>query len=132
MSQSLELVNLPEKYKEYSTPTFKNSNNWDLTQASINSINSPISPSGSAMDIDTLNVGKIVEIVSSKKYIDDNDEQLDISQVPNNHLPTSPSLTSTSGSMEIDNLNVEVSPTTNIGKPIEIMSSENDDNEERI
>ncbi|CAI2186820.1 10093_t:CDS:10, partial [Funneliformis geosporum] len=122
----LDLANLPEKYKEQdSTPTTNLSNNWDLTKASINS---PISPSGSTMDVDTLNVGKIVEIVSSKKYFDDNDEQIDISQVPNNHLPTSPSLTSTSGSMDIDTLNVDLAPTTNIG---EILSSENED-EERI
>ncbi|CAG8711668.1 7429_t:CDS:10, partial [Funneliformis caledonium] len=178
----LDLANLPEKYKERmlerrrthgtrrttfrnfkitlppkvedSTPITKISNKWDLTHASINS---PISPSGSTMDIDTLNVGKIVEIVSSNKYIDDNDEHIDISQVPNNHLPTSPSLTSTSGSMDIDTLDVgkivevnssniyvngddndddhgqlEVAPTTNIGKTIEIVSSENDDDEERI
>ncbi|CAG8739983.1 6980_t:CDS:2, partial [Funneliformis caledonium] len=42
------------------------------------------------------------------------------------------SLTSTSDLMEIDNLNVEISPTTNIDNPIKIVSSENDNNEEQI
>ncbi len=33
------------------------------------------SPSGS-MDIDSLNVGKIVQVASSKEYIEDDDEQI--------------------------------------------------------